>query len=130
MSEMDQGATALHKADQGTERNICRALGLCARARGLIFGTSMVCEALQKGRGIRLVLVAQDVSANTAKRISDKCAYYGVRKEILPLDGDHLAHAVGKTSSLAAVGLTDENFCRLVEQALPTPAASDIPEQH
>jgi hypothetical protein len=29
-----------------------------------------------------------------------------------------LAHAVGKSASLGAVGLTDENFCRLIRSAV------------
>lgn len=96
-----------------TERTL-GALGLCARARGLICGTPMVCEALAGRKKPRLVLAAADNSSATDKRLADRCAYYGVRLEKLTVTGAALAHAVGKHAHLAAVAVTDENLCRLV----------------
>ena len=90
------------------------ALGLSARARGLILGTPMICDALQSPRKPRLVVCASDNSENTAKRLSDRCAFYGVPTVMLECDGERLAHAVGKTARLAAVAVSDENLCRLV----------------
>lgn len=90
------------------------ALGICAKARGLICGTPMVCEALAGRKKPRLVLAAEDNSPATDKRLTDKCAYYGVRLVRLPCGGEALAGAVGKSARLAAVALTDENLCRLV----------------
>jgi ribosomal protein L7Ae-like RNA K-turn-binding protein len=96
---------------------LARALGLCARARGLIFGVPMICEAMREKAKPRLVLMAQDVSDNTRKRLQDKCAFYSVPLLILPLDTTTLAHTVGKSATLGAVALTDENFCRLITDA-------------
>ena len=90
------------------------ALGLCARARGLIFGTPMVCEALRGMKKPCLVLEASDNSANTAKRIADKCTFYGVEHLHLSVDGDTLARAIGKQARVAVVAITDQNLCRLV----------------
>ena len=97
-----------------------RSLGLCARARGLIFGTPMICEALQSRKKPRLVVCADDNSANTAKRLSDRCAFYEVPLVLLKCDGERLAHAVGKSGRLAAVAICDENLCRLVCGTLDT----------
>lgn len=91
-----------------------RALGLCARARGLVLGTPMICEALQARVKPRLVLCAADNSKNTAKRLGDRTAFYGVQLVVLPCGGEGLAHAVGKSGRLAAVAICDENLCRLV----------------
>ena len=97
------------------------ALGLCARARKLISGTPMICDALKAGKPkIYLVLSASDNAENTAKRISDRCAFYGARLTVLPVDGDTLARAIGKQSRVAAVAITDEHFYRLVETTLKT----------
>ena len=101
-----------------TQTRVLRALGLCARARRMIFGVPMLCDAMQAGKAPLLVLEAADTSNNTHKRLGDKCAYYGVRSIQLEMDGQTLAHAVGKTASLAAVGITDENMCRLILGAL------------
>lgn len=95
-----------------------RALGLCAKARRLICGTPMICEALRGREKPRLVLSAFDNSENTQKKLSDKCAYYGVRLVSLSVGGEELSRAVGKQSRVAAVAVTDENLCRLVENTL------------
>ena len=95
------------------------ALGLCAKARGLIVGTPMICEALKnRKKEVFSVLCASDNSNNTAKRLADRCAYYGVRLEALDADGDMLGKAVGKSGRVAAVAVTDENLWRMVEKAL------------
>ena len=95
------------------------SLGLCARARKLITGTPMVCEALkQKHTSVYLVLTASDNAENTAKRIADRCRFYNTRLVTLPLDGAALAHAVGKSGHVAAVAITDEQLCRLVQSNL------------
>ena len=93
-------------------------LGLCARARKLIFGVPMICEAMRKGGSNSPVLIieAADTSENTHKKIADKAAYYKVRTVRLNCDGATLASALGKTSSLAAVAITDEQMCRMVEK--------------
>ena len=117
MSGMD-GNKTIPKAVGSGDAPLLHALGLCARARALIFGTPMICEAMRTAKKPRLVLVASDASENTRKRLNDKCAFYGVTQIALPLTSADLAHAVGKVSGLAAVGLTDENLCRLVRGAL------------
>ena len=78
----------------------------------------MICEALRKGgkNAPVMVLEASDTSPNTHKKISDKCRYYNTKLVRLDSTGEELAAALGKTSSLAAVAVTDENFCRLVEK--------------
>ncbi len=94
------------------------ALGLCAKARKLIFGTPMICEALRgKGKPV-LVISASDNSPNTAKRLADKCAHYGTELLTLDADGERLAAAVGKKGKIAAVAITDENLSRLVRNTL------------
>ena len=90
------------------------ALGLCARARKLIFGTPMICEALRSKQKPLLVLCAADNSENTAKRLRDRCAFYAVETIVLDCDGEMLARALGKSGKLAAVAVSDENLCRLV----------------
>ena len=100
------------------EKKLLGALGLCARARKLIFGVPMICEAMRHGGSgaPRIIFEAADTSENTHKRIADKSAFYGVRTVRLNCDGATLASALGKTSSLAAVAIKDKNTCKLVEK--------------
>ena len=95
---------------------LLHALGLCAKAGRLITGTPMVCEALRQGcPRVHLVVAASDNSENTAKRLHDRCAFYGVRLVIAEADGVCLSDALGKSGRVAAVAITDEHLCRLVE---------------
>ena len=97
------------------------ALGLCARARKLITGTPMVCDALKHRKPpVFLVLSAKDNAENTAKRLSDRCRFYEVPLVTPEIDGAALARAIGKSGHVAAVAITDEHLCRLVETTLKT----------
>ncbi len=110
-------------------------VGLCARARKLITGTSMVCEALRKGAeagdGKRplAVLEASDTSAGTHKKLASKCAYYRTPLHRLPVNTAELGHAIGKSGLISAVAVTDEHLLRALAPHLPAPEAppADIP---
>ena len=94
------------------------ALGLCAKARALVYGTPMVCEALKGNKKPFLVLCASDNAPNTNKRIADRCAFYGVLLADTHTTGEELARALGKGGHLAAVAITDAQLCHLVTSKL------------
>lgn len=96
------------------DERMLSSLGLCAKAGRLIYGTPMIVEAMQKRKRIYLVVESADTSANTHKRINDKCAFYGVRAVRISADGGELASAVGKSGSLAAVAINDEGFYKMI----------------
>lgn len=104
-------------------KKLALMIGMCARAGKLVYGCDGVCKALaeKKKRGAPvLVLEATGVSENTHKRLSDRCTFYNVKKEILPMDPAELAHATGKIGGLvAAVAVTDEQMSRAVTTFLP-----------
>ena len=97
---------------------VMRALGLCRRAGALICGAPMIYESMRGKKPPLIVLEASDTSDGTHKRLTDKCAFYGVMHIRLLSDGEALASAVGKTGALAAVAVTDENLATLVKRAL------------
>ena len=106
------------KAMMQDNEALLRALGLCAKAGKMIFGTPMICESLAGKHKPNLVIGASDNAENTAKRLRDRCAFYDVRLAVCEVNGAELAHAVGKTGHLAAVAVTDENLSRLVAKHL------------
>ena len=116
MSAADVGAR------RGDEEKLLSTLGLCARARKLVLGTPMVCEALRRDMGrnpILAVVEASDTSENTHRRLLSKCTYYRVPHYRIAADTLLLAHAVGKTGAVAAVGVVDENLLRALAPYLP-----------
>ena len=97
------------------EKELLLSLGLCARARKLIFGTDIVCAQLRSDPSeIKLVIEASDTSDNTHKKINDTCAYYGVRCIRVSADALSMGHAVGKGRQVAALALTDGALAQLV----------------
>ena len=98
------------------KREALGALGLCARAGKLIYGIPMICDALKTGgkNAPVLVLEASDTSDNSHKRINDRCRFYGT--EILRLDIP--GAAVGKTTVLGAVAVTDAGLAALVRSKM------------
>ncbi len=100
-------------------KKLLSVLGLGAKSGGVIYGVPMICDALREKRGQRyprLVFEAADTSDNTHKRISDKCTFYRVRLIKLGVGGAELGRALGKSSFLAAVALTNENLSALAER--------------
>jgi ribosomal protein L7Ae-like RNA K-turn-binding protein len=80
----------------------------------------MVCEAMRDRKTpVIAVLEASDTSAGTHKKLSDKCAFYGVPLSRLTADTARLGRAVGKTGAVAAVGVTDENLYKALADKLP-----------
>lgn len=95
--------------------NLLMTVGLCAKAGKLVFGTEQICDALHSGKKVYAVLEASDTSANTHKKLTDKCNYYGVKIFRLEADTAVLAHAVGKSSATAAVAVTDQGLAKAIE---------------
>lgn len=95
------------------------ALGMCMRAGKLLLGPDLICKEMRRtfggahGNGVALVIEASDTSENTHKKLSDKCAYYGVKLIRLSADMGMLSGALGKMRSVAAVAITDKDLCRL-----------------
>ena len=106
-------------------REVLFAFGLCAKAGKLIYGVPMVCEALKKQKTVMAVISAADNSPNSVKRLSDRCAYYGIPLYTLNIDGDTLSGAVGKSGRLAALAVTDQNLWQLVISKLPQDTQND-----
>lgn len=103
-----------------TEDKLLSTIGLCARARKLVMGTPMVCEAMRiRKPAVLAVLEASDTSENTHHKLVSKCTYYQIPLYRLTADTARLAHAVGKTGAVAAVGITDENFYKALIAHLP-----------
>ena len=99
-----------------------KLLGLAARAGRTVVGVPLICAALAKGAKNKtplLVLYADDCSANTQKRITDRTAYYGVKCYRLSVDCGALALAVGKRdAAVAAVGVCEPNLAQAIAEVL------------
>lgn len=100
-----------HEGAQKVQRN----LGLCLRAGKLISGEELVLDAIRNGKA-KFVLLTEDASENTAKRIKDKCDFYKVPVQIA-FQRSQLGEAIGKAERVV-VAITDQGFTKLIRDGL------------
>jgi ribosomal protein L7Ae-like RNA K-turn-binding protein len=84
-------------------------LGLANRARKVISGEELVVKEIRSGRA-KLVLLSEDASANTIKKIHDKCSSYNVPLRKVT-DRYTLGQAIGKEARVV-VAITEQGFAQ------------------
>ncbi|CEA04542.1 50S ribosomal protein L7 [Lysinibacillus sp. BF-4] len=94
---------------------ILNFLGLAARARKIISGEELVVKEVRSSSAM-LVIIAEDASANTMKKITDKCKYYNVEYHVFG-DRYDLGHATGKEARVA-LAITDKGFAKKLSSLL------------
>ncbi len=84
-------------------------LGLMMKAGKLITGEEMVINAVRSGKVV-LVLLANDASQNTMKKVNDKCKTYKTNV-VSNFSTDEMSFAIGKNNR-KVIGVTDIGFAK------------------
>lgn len=84
-------------------------LGLANRARKITSGEELAVKDIKNGKA-KLVLLSADASANTAKKVTDKCKSYGVPFKIIE-NREMLGRAIGKETRVV-VAILDAGFAK------------------
>lgn len=84
-------------------------LGLANRARKIISGEELSLKEIRSGKA-KLVLLSADASANTAKKITDKCKSYNVPLKVVE-NRLLLGQAIGKEARVV-VAIMDNGFAK------------------
>lgn len=87
-------------------------LGLITRARKLVTGEELVVKAVQKKK-VHLVIVSEDASHNTKKKLQDKCDFYKVPL-VIKGDREIIGRAIGKVERVV-IGIEDPGFARKLQ---------------
>lgn len=85
-------------------------LGLALRAGKLITGEEMTITAIRKQK-VDLVIVAQDASDNTKKKVRDKSAYYQI-PNFEALSKEEITQALGRPRTV--LGIADPGFAKKI----------------
>ena len=93
-------------------------IGLAARAGKISAGTEIVTERIKAGKGVKLVLIASDVSENTLKKVVNCCEYYRTEKIQVQYTQDELSHAIGKSYLTSSVAIMDRNFADAIKKLI------------
>lgn len=92
---------------------IYNLLGLAMRARQLVTGEELVLADIKKGK-CKLVIIAEDASASTTKKIEDKCKSYHI--ELVKLGTRYeLGYAIGKATRVI-IGVNNSGFAKSIRQ--------------
>ncbi|MDQ0427765.1 MULTISPECIES: YlxQ family RNA-binding protein [Caryophanaceae] len=94
-----------------TKQKILQLLGLATRARMTISGEEMTVNEVRKGKA-KLVIVSEDASDNTSKKLHDKCKSYGVDVHVFASRFE-LGHAIGKEERVV-IAITDKGFAKKI----------------
>ncbi|OLS42109.1 YlxQ family RNA-binding protein [Bacillus sp. MRMR6] len=84
-------------------------LGLANRARKIISGEELSVKEIRNGKA-KLILLSADASANTTKKITDKCKSYEVPYKLVE-DRYLLGRAIGKEARVV-VAVLDDGFAK------------------
>ncbi|SDY70555.1 Ribosomal protein L7Ae [Evansella caseinilytica] len=90
-------------------------LGLIQRAGKLISGEELVTKAIQKKK-VFFVLVSEDASENTKKKILNKCDYYNIPCAVKG-DRSSIGRAVGKEERVV-IGVGDAGFAKMMRSLI------------
>ncbi len=91
-------------------------IGFAMRAGKLVIGTELICRALPSG-AVRLVLVSDNASDATKKKLFNKCEFYGVSAISSDIETEQLGRLLGKTYAPAAIAVKDAGFAKEIEKA-------------
>ncbi len=95
-------------------KNYLNILGLARAAKGIVDGETLIKKISSKE--VTLVLIANDASANTKKRITDKCNYYEIPYYIVD-DSETISKAIGKVNRMA-VGISNQGFAKKIKELI------------
>ena|SRR5690625_304318 len=90
-----------------TSQNILQLLGIATRAGKIVTGEDLTVREIQAGKA-KLVIVSNDASANTMKKVTDKCNFFNVEKHVFG-SREELGHAMGKESRVV-LAVMDAGF--------------------
>ena len=91
------------------KQQILQLLGLATGGRMLTSGEELVVIVIRNSQA-KIVIISSDASANTMKKIQDKCKSYNVELHVFG-DRSDLGHATGKEARVV-LAITDDGFAK------------------
>lgn len=99
------------------QSKLLKYIGFARAAGALVLGTDLVLTAIRR-RQARIVILAADASARTAKQIQDKSSFYHISMFQTEHTMEELAQAAGKSAPVAALAVTDVGFASAIQGLL------------
>ena len=90
-------------------------LGICKCAGKISYGETLLKDI--KNKKVCLVVVANNASDNSKKKIIDKCSFYKC-EYLICLDKESMTKAIGRVDLVSAVGIKDCNLSKKFKENL------------
>ena len=89
-------------------------LGFARRSGKTVTGTDAVCEAMARDKRAKasLVVISEEASAPTLKKLTTKADFYSVPYLVLPFSKEELGRTVGKESPTVCIAVISEDFAK------------------
>ena len=94
------------------KEKLVNACGLAKRAGKCVLGTEMCVENIRKKKA-KLVVAANDLSANTVKRLNDSCSFHNVELLFVSYNKLELGKRLGKNNGTSCAAILDEGFVNI-----------------
>ncbi|MFQ6862119.1 MAG: L7Ae/L30e/S12e/Gadd45 family ribosomal protein [Beduini sp.] len=95
-------------------KDVLNYIGLMMRSRNLASGEGVLLSIRDKSA--KLVIIAEDASDNTKKRLIDKCTHYKIEYIIIG-DSTELSNAIGKSNRMA-IAVLDKKFAEKLKEKI------------
>ena len=92
---------------------VLNTLGICACAKKISYGETLLKDI--KNKKVYLVIVANDASENSKKRLIDKCVFYKCEYKFI-LNKESISKAIGRLDLVSAVGIKDFNLVKKIKE--------------
>lgn len=96
-----------------TDQAIFNLLGIAASARQIVSGEEQVVKEVRTNKA-KIVILSNDASQNTTKKMHDKCAFYNVPIYTFGTR-EQLGHATGRESRVS-LAIMDNGFAKKLSQ--------------
>ncbi len=97
------------------ENKVLSYLGFAAKARKLVTGYN-TCIYMMEKKKIRLLILAEDLSENSVKKMASAAEKYNVPCKIYGA-GEQLSKITGNAGK-GIFGITDENFAKVISDGI------------
>ena len=84
-------------------------IGICKCANKLSYGETLI-KDIQKCK-VNLVVICTDTSANSKKKIIDKCNYYNC-EYIVAFTQQEIIKVISRVDPVSAIGIKDSNLAK------------------
>jgi len=104
---------------------VLRMIGLSMRAGKLVFGSNLVVSAIRSPNKPKLVLIAEDASDNTKKKVIDGCTFHSVKYLNTQYSGSVFSKTIGKTFDVMVVAVTDDGLAKTIINKINDPGVAE-----